>query len=136
MKKNTAGQKLCVFAFDRITNLPKTGDAANITAAQRIDFEEHFHALDDVHPDEDDPVLAPGHYTFNLLKGETNGDVIKRAAKSATANILVIPIPMIVETTSGVSVGGDCCGGLAALQAQYGNSLLEKLVLSLCPPGT
>ena len=38
MQKNTASQKVIVFAFDSTTNTPKTGDAANITAYISKDF--------------------------------------------------------------------------------------------------
>ena len=51
MQKNTASQKFVVFAFNRTTNVPLTGDAANITANLQKDFGTST-ATNDVNPTE------------------------------------------------------------------------------------
>ena len=93
MLKNTAGQRWIVFAFDRTTNVPKTGDAANITANLRIDGGT-ANAVDDTNPSE----LEDGFYYFDITQAETNGDNIVICPASTTSNIQVIGCPMAVWT--------------------------------------
>lgn len=88
MLKNTAGQIWIVFAFDRTTNEPKTGDAANITANLRIDGAA-ANPVDDANPTE----LEGGYYYFNITQAETNGDSIVIVPSSSTADIQVIGVP-------------------------------------------
>lgn len=87
MEKNIAG-KWVVFAFDVTTNLPKTGDAANITANLRIDG-GIANAIDDTNPTE----LEDGYYIFDITATESNGDNIVICPASVTANIQVIGVP-------------------------------------------
>lgn len=87
MQKNTAG-KWIVFAFDRTTNIPKTGDAANITANVRIDGGV-ANAVDDTNPTE----LEGGFYVFDITAAESNGNNIVISPSSVTANIQVIGVP-------------------------------------------
>jgi hypothetical protein len=89
MFKNVASQKLTVFAFDATTNLPKSGDAANLTAYVSKD-DGAVTVLGDTSATELDATNAKGYYIFDLTQAETNGDKLLFSAKSATANIVVI----------------------------------------------
>lgn len=94
MQKNTAGQKLVVFAFDRTDNTAKTGDAANITANLRKDHAAAA-ATNDVNPTE----TEDGFYTFDLTQAETNADTLQGFPASTTADIQVIAVPGVIYTT-------------------------------------
>lgn len=97
MFKNVASQKLIVFAFDATTNLPKTGDAANITAYVSKDYGA-ITVLGDTSATEMDATNARGYYLFDLTQGETNADTLLFSAKSSTTNIIVIGSPATVMT--------------------------------------
>lgn len=90
MFKNIASQKIQVFAFDATTSVPKTGDAANITAYVSKDHGA-VTVLGDTSATEMDATNAPGVYVFDLTQGETNGDELTFSAKSSTANIKIVP---------------------------------------------
>lgn len=98
MQKNTAGQKVIVFAFDATTNLPKTGDAANITAYVSKDFGS-VTVLADSSATEMDATNAKGYYLFDAAQAETNADVLLVSAKSTTSNIVVVGAPATIFTT-------------------------------------
>ena len=93
MKKNVAGQKWTVFAFDRTDNTPKTGDGGNITANVRIDGVQN--AVDDTNPTEQED----GFYIFTITAAESNGDHLVICPASSTENIQVIGVPGSVWTT-------------------------------------
>jgi hypothetical protein len=97
MFKNVASQKLTVFAFDSTTNLPKTGDAANITAYVSIDGGT-VTALGDTSATELDSTNAKGYYSVDVSQSETNGDKLLFSAKSSTSNIVVVAVPAVVYT--------------------------------------
>lgn len=97
MQKNVAGQKVIVFAFDATTNLPKTGDAANITAYLSKDFGA-VTVLGDTSATEMDATNAKGYYLFDLTQTESNADVLGVTAKSSTANVVVIGAPAVIFT--------------------------------------
>jgi hypothetical protein len=82
--KNTAGQKLLVFAYDRTTLLGKTGDAANITGYVSLDGAAGSSLGN---PTEIDATNMPGWYYFAPSQAQTNGDAIAWSASSATTNI-------------------------------------------------
>ena len=94
MKKNTAGQKWVVFAFDETDNTPKAGDAAQITAKVSIDGGAAG-ATTDVNPTE----LESGYYAFDIDADETNGDYLAIIPVSSTGNIQVVGVPGGVWTT-------------------------------------
>lgn len=94
MQKNVAGQKWRVFAFDRTTQAPKTGDAANITAVISIDGAAAVQT-NDVNPTE----ISKGFYQFNLTQAETNGYELLIIPSSETVGIQVIGAPATVATT-------------------------------------
>src|ERR1035437_4688647 len=97
MQKNIGSQKLIVFAFDSTTNLPKTGDAANITAYESLDWGA-VTVLGDTSATEMDATNAKGYYLFDLTQAETNGNTIAFSAKTTTANIVVIGAPAVLQT--------------------------------------
>jgi hypothetical protein len=97
MYKNVASQKLIVFAFDSTTNLPKTGDAANLTAYVSKDYGA-VTVLGDTSAAEMDSTNAKGYYLFDLTQSETNADTLLFSAKSSTANIVAIGVPATVFT--------------------------------------
>lgn len=103
MFKNLAGQKFVVFAFDSTTNLPKTGDAANIAAYIAKDFGA-VTQLGDTSATEMDATNAKGFYLFDGTQAETNADMILVSGKSSTANIVVIGAPAAIFTypTTGI----------------------------------
>lgn len=96
MFKNVAA-KFIVFAFDSTTNLPKTGDGANITAYVSKDYGT-VTVLADTTATEMDATNAKGYYLFDAAQGETNGDCLLVSAKSATANIVVVGAPATIFT--------------------------------------
>src|ERR1035437_1592951 len=99
MQKNIGSQKLIVFAFDSTTNLPKTGDAANITAYESLDWGA-VTVLGDTSATEMDATNAKGYYLFDLTQAETNGNTIAFSAKTTTANIVVIGAPAVLQTVT------------------------------------
>jgi hypothetical protein len=91
MFKNTASQKVTVLAFDVSTNLPKTGDAANLTVYVSKD-DGAVTALGDTSATELSSTNAKGLYAFDVTQTETNANKLVFSGKSATANIEVVPL--------------------------------------------
>lgn len=99
MFKNTASQKIQLFAFDATTGVAKTGDAANLTAYVSIDYGT-VTVLGDTSATELDATNAPGWYMFDLTQAETNGNDLLFTAKSSTANIKVVGRPVCTVPAS------------------------------------
>ncbi len=101
--KNTASQKLEVFAFDYTTGAPKTGDGANLLAYVNID-EAGYGTLTDTSATEVDSTNKKGLYLFDLTQGETNGTKLGFFAKSSTANVSCICRPAVsfTQPTTGI----------------------------------
>lgn len=97
MYKNTASQKIAMFAFDAATGLPKTGDAANITAYVSKDWGS-VTQLTDTSATEMDNTNAKGWYLFDVTATECNADALLFSGKSTTSNISVVGV--LVFTTS------------------------------------
>ena len=93
MRKNIASQKWRVFAFNRTTGTPVTGDAANITARLAIDHGT-ISNLDDSNPTE----TEDGYYLFDLTQTETDGDVLSIYPESSTTDVQVVGSPSDVTT--------------------------------------
>lgn len=89
MLRNTAGQKLHVFAFDVTTGAAKTGDGANITAFVNKDY-AGVTVLGDTTATELSSTNAPGWYQFDLTGGETDAIFLHFTAKSSTTNVSVV----------------------------------------------
>lgn len=90
MQKNVASQKIQVFAFIPSTGLPKTGDAANITAYVSKDHGS-VTVLGDTSAAEMDATNAKGVYLFDLTQSETNADELTFTAKSSTSDVSIVP---------------------------------------------
>jgi hypothetical protein len=93
MFKNVTGQKIRVFAFNRLTNEPETGDAANITGKVAKDHAAAA-AITDTNPTE----VEDGYYLFDLTQAETNADVLDFYPESSTGDVQVIAVPGTVYT--------------------------------------
>jgi hypothetical protein len=85
MYRATAGT-LKVFAFNRTTNAPVTGGAAQITCRVSLDGGARA-ALADTNPTE----MEDGYYLFDVTAAENNGTTADFFPESATANVQVIP---------------------------------------------
>ncbi len=93
MYKNVASQAVTVLAIDTATNLPKTGDAGNITLYYNGDNGGvTVFSTSSGHPTEDDATNSPGTYTLGLSQAETNYNRLNISGKSSTTGIRVIPI--------------------------------------------
>ena len=95
--KNTASQKVAVYAWDRVNGVPKTGDDANITAEISLDGAASA-ATDDANPTELDATDHPGIYIFNLTQAETNANLIIITPSSLTSSIVFEPFTTIIST--------------------------------------
>lgn len=84
MQRNTA-TTLKVFAFNRTTNAPVTGDAANLSCKVSIDGGARV-ALADTTATE----LEDGYYLFDVSASETNGSTIDFFPESTTSNVVVL----------------------------------------------
>lgn len=89
MFKNVAGQKIRLFAFTASTGLPKTGDAANITAYLSKDFGA-VTALADTTATEEDATNSAGWYVLDVSQAESNCDVGNFTGKSTTSGVVVV----------------------------------------------
>jgi hypothetical protein len=111
MLKNKAGQKIAMYAHDTSADVPKTGDAANITGQYSLDGAATV-AITDTNPTELDAADAPGVYIFDLEQAETNGDMIVFYAKSSTADVQLDPliidtVTAVAPTLTGTASAGD-----------------------------
>lgn len=101
MFKNTASQKLTVFAFADAGHAtldagePVTGDAANITMKVEQDDDGTQSASNDTNPTE----VEDGQYRFDLTQAETNGDKLTFYPESSTAGVQVVAMPSNVIYT-------------------------------------
>lgn len=107
MFKNVASQKITFLVIDTATNLPKTGDAANLTAYVSID-DGVVTVLTDTSASELDATNAPGLYSFDLTQAETNGDKLVFSGKSSTSGVRVVPMPIytLPANFTGLSISG------------------------------
>ena len=99
MFKNTASQKIPVLAWNTITDEPKTGDAANITAQISKDGAATA-ATNDTNPTELDATDAKGVYLFDMLQAETNADLVVLSPVSSTAGIQLTPVFIFTKLTA------------------------------------
>jgi len=99
MFKNTASQKVIVYAIDSTTGLPKTGDAGNITAYITKDGGSAT-VSNDANPTELDATNLKGLYAFDTTQAETNCDLFALSSVSATASITLEPVVAYTITAS------------------------------------
>lgn len=110
MFKNTAGQKVTVFAYDYSTSAPKTGDAANISVYLQKD-DGSITQLTDTSAAEVSSTNAPGCYLFDVSQTETNADKLVFTGKSATANV-AIRQETIYTRPAAFGIPGGAAGGV------------------------
>ena len=121
--KNTASQKIAVFAYTASTGAAKTGDAAQITAYLSKDWGAAA-AVTDTNPTELDATNMPGWYVFDLTQAETNGNVLVFAPKSSTSGVVCDQVQ--VFTTASIDQTGDSYA--VVNDGTFGLSALETLV--------
>ena len=137
--KNTASQKLRVFAFADPGHAtldagePVTGDAAQITARTAVD-NAALGASNDTNPAEIDATNAKGYYEFDLTQAETNGDIIEFYAQSSTAGVQVVTVggsnqmthsPNLPGMFVGITVLAEWLGAIAGKQASDATAQTE-----------
>ncbi len=89
--KNTVGG-VFLYAFDTVANVPKTGDAANITGYRSLDGTVTATVFSTANPTEIDATHLKGVYWQPLTAAETNGNATAYAWSSTTANITIDPV--------------------------------------------
>jgi hypothetical protein len=82
IKKNVAGQKIYIFAWDGLASGPKTGDTANISV--RISKDGGASAACANSVSELDATNHPGVYVLTLSQAETNCDAFAITPSSLT----------------------------------------------------
>lgn len=114
--KNTASQKLYVWAVSALTGEKLPSSAANITCKVSIDGAAPA-ALNDVNPTE----IGDGLYAFDLTQAETNGNRLLFTPESSVTNTLLDAIEhcTIVQgaTNTYVSPGSAVAPSIATLSA-------------------
>lgn len=125
--KNVASQKIALRAWDTATSLPKTGDAANITAYVNKDW-AGVNVLGDTSATELSSTNAPGWYVFDLTQAETNADTLHFTGKSSTSGIVIVdqgPIqtfPASLATVSDIPTAAQNADGLLGRNIAGGSS--------------
>lgn len=106
MFKNVAGQSIALFAFDKTSNSPKTGDAGNISTFVAINYGSVSASGNTV--TEWNSIKSPGWYILALSQAETNGDELMFTGTSSTANILLVgrPITTLPPNFTALSISG------------------------------
>lgn len=128
MFKNVAG-RVTLLAVDTATNLPKTGDAANITAYVKIDGGA-VTQLGDTSAAEEDATNAPGLYTFTVAQSESNGDALVFSAKSSTSGVRIVPRVVSTIPSSGIASQASVTDlGTRIPDALTGNGMMKSDML-------
>lgn len=133
--KNVSGQKIAVYAWDTANDVPKTGDAANITAQISKDFGAAA-ATNDTNPTELDATDHPGIYVFDLTQAETNADAIVISPVSGTSDIVLEPVQVFTENRAmyGIKAVGTAQAAdatsvtLAAAEAFANDTLIGNII--------
>jgi hypothetical protein len=97
--KNTASQKIAVFAYTAATGAAKTGDAAQITAYISKDWGGAA-AITDTNPTELDATNMKGWYVFDLSQAETNAEVLTIAPVSSTSGVVLDQVQVFTQYAS------------------------------------
>lgn len=133
MFKNTASQKVTVFAFDYTTGAPKTGDAANLTVYVAKD-DGSVTVLGDTSATEADATNAKGLYLFDLTQAETNADKLVFSGKSSTSNVTIVPITIYTRPPNFGALSINSSGQVDAIKiagtTQTGRDLGASVLLS------
>jgi hypothetical protein len=127
MIKNQSGQKWTLFAFDAVTGLPKTGDAANITPYVAKD-DGSVTAVSAPSVTEKS-ASAPGEYLVSLTQAETNADKLDFSATSSTSNVIIVPRTIYTNSPQsgdayarlGAPAGASVSADVATVKSDTGN---------------
>jgi hypothetical protein len=129
MLKNTASQKVLIFAYDTAANAPKTGNAASITAFISKDGVAPVQS-NDVNPAELDASNMPGVYVFDLTLAETNCNSFTIYAKSVTADIQIDPV-RIETAPASPAVAGEAATAVIGLATENNVTAVGNAVAAL-----
>ena len=129
MFKNVASQKIALFAFDSATGLPKSGDAANISAYLSKDYGT-VTQLTDTSATEMDATNAKGWYLFDVTQTESNCDVALFSGKSSTSGIVVVGVLMPLFPANFTALGVSTAGGVL-IQARLKKNTALRLVFQM-----
>jgi hypothetical protein len=127
MYRNIAGQKIALFAYDSATNLPKTGDAANLTFYVAKDGGS-VTALADTSAAEKDATNAPGWYECDVSAAESNAHALLFSGKSSTSGIVVIGV-VIYTDASVIAAGTAQAGSSSTIQLASATSFPDDIVI-------
>lgn len=119
MYRNIAGV-VEFLAVDTATGLPKTGDAANITAYVSIDGGA-VTALGDTSASELSSTNAKGVYRFDHTAAEANGKHLLFSAKSSTSGVEVEPLEVWTRTPP-LAIGTAQAGAAGSITLAAGES--------------
>ena len=120
MYKNKSGQGVYVFAYDTVSNIAKTGDAANITANISKNGDA-VASVADTNPTE----IGGGVYWFGLTEAETNAESIAIVSSSTTVGVQLDVVSISTGTSADVIfIGGDKAAA-DNLELQYGGTGLS-----------
>lgn len=120
--KNTASQKLAVYAYNSATGAPVSGDAANITGLISKDGGEAA-ATNDVNPAPSPTMAQAGVYYFDLTQAETNADLVVVSASSTTENVRIDPVIIEAITAATSSALATAQADLDVLTGSDGATL-------------
>lgn len=104
LNKDVAGQKITVFAWDTVNNVPMPDIAGSITAFISKDGAAGV-ATDDTNPDAASDM--DGLYFFDMTQDETNADLITLSAVSSVDNVLLDPVIIYTEGKLGTPISLD-----------------------------
>lgn len=124
--KNQASQGIYLYAHDTANDVPKTGDAANITAYISKDGGAAATSTNSV--SEISATNMPGVYWLSLTQTETNANQLAIKGKSSTSDVQVDPI--LISTVIPADYKADVSGlataaGLSAIQGDVSAILLD-----------
>lgn len=140
--KNTASQKIAVYAYTASTGAAKTGDAAQITGYISKDWAAAAQ-ITDTNPTELDATNMKGWYVFDLAQAETNANVIVVSAVSSTSGVLVDQYQVFTQASVdqtgdayarlGAPAGASVSADVAAVKAQTDDIGVAGAGLSAIP---
>lgn len=141
LERNVAGQALTVFAFDVVTGLGRTGDAANLIVYYSL-ADGTLTQLNDTTATELSATNAPGYYRFDLLQAETAGRYVHFFARSTTTSpnnvgvVAVQPHYTVPANFSTVAMRGTDSALLAASAPSNFTDLAITVSTGLVTTGT
>lgn len=111
--KNQPNQGMYLYAHDTTADVPKTGDAANITGTASLDGDATPSAFATAHPVE----VGGGVYWQPLSQAETDGDAFAFAWSSSTAGVQIDPALGLTQGGAIPRAAAGAAGGLPTVDA-------------------